>query len=204
MRNLVAALVLLGVGVSAAQPVISAAQGSPDQLDAAVLFIAQDMYREEVLEYVRARLIRSGHQVLVAAPDSTVAVGMDNTVIRPDIRLVDIDPGLASTLVLVGGSGAVLHWNDSTLHAACRGFAELDKPVAAIGLANISLARAGLLEGRRATVFPHRGAIDHLREGGARYVPNRVVTDFPVITAYDSRSYRPFAAALLRALERTE
>lgn len=203
MRKLTIGVVLLTVlGASLAGADTSPAPRPPRQADAVIVFVPQRLFREEVLEVVRTRLLRSGHDILIAAPDTIIAVGMDHTIIRPDIRLRDVDPDIALGLVLIGGSGVVRHWADTILHSVCRRFVERGRPVAAIGLANICLARAGVLEGRAATVFPDRDAIAELDRAGAGYRPDRVVVDGPVITGLDAEAARPFSLALVERLDR--
>jgi protease I len=196
------AALLLSLGASLAPADTLPASPPPDRDGPVVVFVSQRLFREEVLELVRARLLRSGCEVLIAAPDTLVAVGMDRTIIRPDLRLEDIDPAAVRALVLVGGSGIIRHWADSTLMGLCRTLAGQGRLVAGIGLANVCLARAGLLQGRRATVFANRDAIAELKAGGARYRPDPVVTDGPLVTALDASAARPFALALAARLER--
>lgn len=204
MKPAVLTLSILALaGVSAVPFGALPANGPAKQRDAVVLFVSGRLFCEDVLEQVRIELLRAGHDVLIAAPDTLIAVGMDRTIIRPDLRLADADPAAARALVLVGGSGAIRHWTDSSLHRVCRSFVEAGRPVGSVGLANICLARAGLLEGRRATTFPDRGAIAELHRAGSRYRPRAVVVDGPVITGLDTKAAREFGRALVGLLERT-
>jgi protease I len=203
MRKPTIGVVLLTViGASLAGADTLPAFRPPNQAGAVVVFVPQRLFREEQLEIVRTRLMRADCDLLLAAPDTLIAVGMDHTIIRPDIRLRDVDPDVARALVLVGGSGIIRHWADTTLHALCRGFVERGRLVAAIGLANICLARAGVLDGRAATVFPDRDAIAELDRAGAGYRARPVVVDGPVITGLDAEAARAFSLALVDRLDR--
>ena len=61
-----------------------------------------------------------------------------------------------------------------------RSFAEAGKVVAAICIAPVILARAGLLKGKRATVFPD--GIPELEKAGAVYTAQSVERDGRIIT----------------------
>ena len=72
--------------------------------------------------------------------------------------------------------------------------------VAAICLSPVVLARAGLLKGREATVFPTPEALEELENGGAIYVKQGVVVSGRVITANGPQSAQDFALAICQAL----
>lgn len=167
-----------------------------------LFFVAQDMFREEALTAIRSELSHAGYSVVIAAAETTVATGMDRTVIRPDIAVAAAKPDSFAGFVLINGSGIDLYWNDSILHNRCREFAQAGKPVGAIGLATICLAHAGLLDGHKATIFPNRYAVRYLLEGGGRYVPNSVVTDRNIITAAETRDAHKFGQVIAAKLQK--
>ena len=203
MRKLAfVALLLMAVLPARAAPArtdISPAGGSPR---AVLAFVPQKMFREDDLEDLMRRLGHAGYDVIVAAPDTTIAVGMARTVIHPGLRLDAADPRDFAALVLINGSGAVLCWDDSLLHERIRAFAAAGRLVAALGVTPVTLARTGLLKGRRATVFPHRAAVTDLVRAGARYVARPVVEDGNIMTASDSRYVNLFGRALIAWLRR--
>ncbi len=187
--------------VAAASEAPHAALGTAKPEGITVLvFVARRMYREEQLEGLRSQFDKHGVRLKVASRDTTIAVGMNRTVIRPDIRLRDADPADFDMLVLNGGSGAALYWDDSIVHAKVREFAQAGKPLAAIETAPVMLAKAGVLKGRRATVYPHRAAVTWLKQNGALYSFNPVVTDDGIITASDTEQTKRFVDAILNRL----
>ncbi len=106
-------------------------------------------------------------------------------------------------LVLAGGAGAPAHlWESEPLRRLVQAFHRAGKPVAAICLAGPALARAGVLAGRRATVFPTRRAVVELKRGGARYVAEPLVEDANLLTADGPEASAAFGAALLNLLDR--
>jgi protease I len=121
-------------------------------------------------------------------------------VVRLDLALRDANAADYAGLVLIGGSGAALYWDDSLLQARCREFAANGKVVAAIGIAPVTLARAGVLKGRSATAFRDRAVVDWMRKAGAKYCFKGVVTDRNLITAESSEQARAFGQAVADAV----
>jgi protease I len=183
---------------------ISPKPGLPGDPDRAVLiFLPQQLYSGEEFEPTLAQLTKAGLHTSIASSDTGVAASMGQVLVKPDLALRDADLEDYAGLVLVGGSGAALYWRDSVLNARCREFAESGRVVAAIGIAPIALARAGVLKGRKATVFRDRWAISWLKEEGARFSFKGVVVDRNIITAASSEQAQAFgravAAAVLKA-----
>lgn len=61
----------------------------------------------------------------------------------------------------------------------------------------VVLARAGVLEGKRCTVFPDPECVNELKEHGAVYVNKDVVVSDNIITGRDPKSAKSFARAVL-------
>jgi len=176
---------------------LSAAQESLPQPDTAaafdpsrtvLVFLSQRFFSEEALSGLRTGLKRFGLATRTVARDTGLCISMDMTVLRPDFVLADVRVESFRALALSDGSGSILYWSDTLLHGLCRGFVAAGKPVASVGVANVILARAGLLKGRKATIFAERNAVAELKAAGATYIANPVVTDALVLTAADSES----------------
>lgn len=202
-----AALVLIAAGLAAAalgQPPpipISPRPGLPDNPDRAVLvFLPQQLYSSEEFEPTLAQLTKTGLQTRLTSADTGVASSMSQVIVKPDVALREANVGDYAGLVLIGGSGAALYWRDSVLHARCREFAESGRVVAAIGIAPIALARAGVLRGRKATVFRDRSAINWLKEEGARFSFKEVVVDRNIVTAVSAEQAQAFGRAVAAAV----
>ena len=57
-----------------------------------------------------------------------------------------------------------------------------EKIVSAICISPVVLARAGILKGKKATVFPDSEGIRELKKAGAIYIQKSVVVDGKVVT----------------------
>ena len=165
-----------------------------------LVHLPQQLFNEQEFEPTLRGLSLAGVETRLAALDSGVAVSMSQLVVRLDLALRDINVADYAGLVLIGGSGAAVYWDDSLLQAKCREFADNGKVVAAIGIAPVTLARAGVLKGRRATVFRDRTTVDWLRQAGAKYSFNGVVADRNIITAASSEQARAFGQAIANAV----
>jgi protease I len=180
---------------------ISPKPGPPGKSARTVLiFLPQQLFSGEEFEPTLRQLSLAGLQTRVASSDTGVAVSMGQVVVKPDLAILDAQVADYAGLVLIGGSGAALHWDDSLLQARCREFAESGRIVAAIGIAPITLARAGILKGRKATVFHERSAIGWLKESGAKFSFRELVTDRNIITAASDEQAHVFGKAVAAAV----
>lgn len=180
-------LVLLSSTLVAAQPV--------------AVFVPHDLFRDDEYDNIVRVLERAQLSVVVVSSDTTAAQGIDGLLLKPERLLKEITPDEFAALVLVNGSGIVPYWKDTVLQERCRQFAAAGRLVAAIELAPLVLARAGILKGKNATVFPHRYAINILKEHGARHRFKSVVIDGNIITAARAEHTPAFARAIVRKLK---
>lgn len=167
------------------------------------VFVGPVLFDEEEFQHVHRSLVVAGWRPVIVGADTGIARGYENTVVRPELAGAELDPASFAALVLIGGSGAVLHWQDSALFAVARGFAEAGKPVAASGLAVPILARAGILAGRKTAFFRDAAALELVTDHGARFRFAPVIADGNIITAAgaDIGTRRRFAAAVVAALK---
>ena len=165
-----------------------------------LVYLPMQLFNEQEFEPALRRLSLSGVETRLAGSDSGVAVSMSQLVVRLDLALRDANVADYAGFVLIGGSGAAAYWDDSLLQARCREFANSGKVVAAIGIAPVTLARAGLLKGRRATVFRDHTTVDWMRQAGAKFSFKGLVADRNIITAASSEQARAFGQAVANAV----
>jgi len=166
-----------------------------------VLVAARDFSYEEY-QPVHAGLRAAGLQVLVASEDSLTARAINDSSAKPDVLVRDIDPAGYSALVVIGGIGSVVYWTDSLVLRLVKTFADSkDQVLVAIGIGPILLAKAGALNGRKATVYADFRALKLLEQGGARYVSEDVVIDDRIITATGADVAAKTVRAVVKALD---
>lgn len=163
-----------------------------------VMIIAHKNFRDEEVKEPYDYLKGLGHKVIIASTDTTEAEGMLGMRIKPDILISQIDT-THDALVLIGGTGATVYWNDSLVHNLVRYFYDSGKVVAAICLAPATLARAGILKDKRATVFS--SAKEDLVKYGANYTGEDLEIEDKLITASGPKAAKDFAIAIAKTIE---
>ena len=165
----------------------------------AVLIIAEQMFRDEEYQKPKEILEQAGVEVITASTTTREAVGKLGLVVRPDLLVSRIKPADFDALAFIGGGGAAQYFADEAVHALARSFAEAGKVVAAICIAPVILAQAGLLQGKKATVYPD-GAPE-LATGGAIYTAKSVERDGQIITANGPEAAAAFGQEIVRRLQ---
>ena len=163
--------------------------------------IAPERFRDEELLEPKRALEQRGVAVTVASTRPGTATGMRGAKVAIDCTVWQVDEAQYDALAVVGGAGSPTHlWDSAPLLALVQAFHRAGKPVAAICLSGAVLARAGVIGGRRTTVYPSQRAILELKRGGSTYVAEPLVVDGPVITASGSKAAAAFGAALISHL----
>ena len=163
-----------------------------------IMVIAPDRFRDEEYREPRAVIEESGGRVTVASAGLVRARGMLGMEVDPDLTLDQARAEDFDAVVFVGGSGASRYWDDPVAHSLARDALARGKVVGAICIAPVTLARAGLLKGRRATCWPSER--ERLEAGGAVYTGNPVEVDGQIVTGSGPQAARAFGEALVRAL----
>ena len=167
-------------------------------MPAAHLYIAEG-FEEVELVTVADVLRRAGIEVRLVALDARLEVaGAHGVVIRADCSFAEATD-LADAIVLPGGGpGTQRLLSCSALHARLRAHLQAGCRVAAICAAPMVLAKAGVLQGRRACCYP--GCEEALRQGAAEVSQEPVVTDGLLITSRGPATAASFALELVRLL----
>ena len=164
----------------------------------AVMVIAQDKFRDEELFEPKAILEKAGVSVTVASTILSPAKGTLGKEYKPEMLLKDVNADEFDAVVFVGGMGASQYWNDPSAHKLILDAQAAGRIIAAICIAPVTLAKAGILKGKKATVWASDAG--QLLVTGARYTGNNVEVDGKVITAAGPFAAREFGEALVRAL----
>jgi protease I len=184
--------------------VIGCGGGKPEpvktQPKKSVLFvIAPENFQDQEFQVPYELLKQAGHRVAVASRDTILATGMMGLKVKPDLPLSEVDTLDYDGLILVGGTGSVVYWDDPLLHQVVRHFVKADKVVAAICLAPVVLARAGVLEGLEATCF--ETAAGELTRSGANYTGRDLTVSGRIITGSGPQAAPAFARAIAEKLQ---
>lgn len=144
-------------------------------------------------------LRRGGLEVTVAGLRPGPILASRGTTLVPDCPLDETLDSPYDMIALPGGIGATHLQNDPRILGLVRTMADQGKFVAAICAAPKVLAKAGVLEGRRATWFPN--SLDETETRGVTRIEEAVVQDGNVITSRGPGTAMDFALHLIEALK---
>jgi len=165
----------------------------------ALLVIAPQNFRDEEYFDTKQVLEQQGVAVTTASRNAGEVTGMLGRTAMADISLDDVRAADYDAVVFIGGNGAQVYFSDSTTHAIAVTASEAGKIVAAICIAPVILANAGLLQGKRATCWNGEFA-SQIEVGGAEYTGENVVRDGMIITANGPAAAKDFGAEIVKAL----
>ena len=169
----------------------------------ALMIIAPRDFRDEEYQEPKAILEREGVKVVVASTVAGTARGMFGTQVTPDTTIDEVNPTEFDAVVVVGGSGSQTHlWNNSKVHKIVQALHTKGGLVAAICISPVVLAKAGLLTGRKATVFRTATTLNELKKGGAVISDAPVVVDGKIITGRGPEAAREFGLKIAESLSR--
>jgi len=169
----------------------------------AVIFFARGLEECEGLLCVDL-LRRAGVEVTIAAVGGNQTVTSARQVnVVADALAEDLDYTAFDACILPGGIPGVDNLKaDATVRKVCQEFAAAGKYVAAICAGPTVLAGFGVLQGKKATVYPGMDA--PLTEGGAEYTGLPLTIDGNIVTGEALGAAIPFALALARLLAGAE
>ncbi|HLC45748.1 MAG TPA: DJ-1/PfpI family protein [archaeon] len=166
-----------------------------------VLFVvAPTNFRDEELFVPKELLEKAGASITVACNKVLPAKGMMGGQVVPDVELKNVNAEDYDAIVFVGGNGAEIYFDNAQAHNVAKAAVNAGKVVCAICVAPSILANAGLLEGKKATVFFGTKYQDNLKARGAIYTGGKVVVDGNIITANGPMAAKEFGEEIIRAL----
>jgi len=163
-----------------------------------VMIIAPQDFRDEELLQPKNILTEKGAEVLVASASLETAKGMLGAEIKPDMLTSEIKQEDWNAIILIGGTGASQYWDDSSVHSLLNEAVKQNKIVGAICIAPVTLANAGILSGKKATVFSSE--VQKLKDKGAECTGKDVERDGNIITASGPQAAKEFGNAIAQAL----
>ncbi|MCM8811625.1 MAG: DJ-1/PfpI family protein [Candidatus Omnitrophica bacterium] len=164
-----------------------------------LMVIASDKFRDEEYQKPRRILEQEGASVTVASSTLKESTGMLGLKVKPDILLQNADMSAYDAVIFVGGYGAQEYWDDPAAHALARKAFNSGKLTSAICVAPMTLANAGILKGRKATIWPD--CADDFKTKGVVYTGSPVEKDGTLITGSGPDAADAFGKALLQALK---
>jgi protease I len=181
-----------------------------------ILVIAkQDFQDYEFLETKRVLEQAHDKQVHTLRTASSTAgecKGRFGAVVKAELSCADAlaalkqalsQPDAVHAVVFIGGGGALSLLDVPDALELARQAAKRRKVLAAICIAPVVLAKAGVLEGVKATVWDDGNGTQTriLKQGGATVLPQHIVVDGSIITADGPQAAKEFGRAIVKALQ---
>jgi protease I len=105
-------------------------------------------------------------------------------------------------VVFIGGGGMAKLVSEPKFIELAQEFNKMSKIVAAICVAPVLLANAGILKNKKVTVFPDQESIDTVVNSGAEYDGGELVVDGNIVTASGPKAAYKFGMELVRLLKK--
>jgi protease I len=158
------------------------------------LFVIYPQFEGTEYNEPRKILENAGIIVTVASTSLDAVIGPLGTRVKPDIALKEVQGADYDAIVLIGGYGYVM--DDPEAQRIVKEAANAGKLLAAICVAPITLAKAGLLKGKRAT-----SSINIQTYGAIHVYDSSVVRDGLIITADGPGAAQEFGETIVTALQ---
>ncbi len=149
----------------------------------ALLVIAKNGFQDHELQGTREALLEAGFHVILASTRMGECIGKFGSVEEAVIAMKDVDATNYDRVAFIGGPGAAPLADDNDAQRLARDVVSAGKPLGAICIAPTILAKAGVLAGKRATVWDSEDEqIKILEDGGAEYTGEAVTVDGLIVT----------------------
>ena len=168
----------------------------------ALFITAPENFRDEEYFMPKDILKSAGVEVVTASTKIGHLNGKLGGVTKSDITIGDVNYKDYDLATFIGGPGASVFFDNSTAHAIADNMLKDNKIVSAICIAPVTLARAGILKNKKATVFID--GKDDLTKNGAEYIETKtdVIIDGNIITAPGPEVAEKFGRILLKAIQK--
>jgi protease I len=163
-----------------------------------LMVIPPERFRDEELFATRLALEVAGHAIRIASTRKGTCPGSRGGFAKAELALVDVKPADYDGVVFVGGGGSKVLWDNPEAGAIALEMDRKKKVVAAICLAPVILANAGVLRGKRATVSGTEAKT--IAAKGAIYTGPGVTADGNIVTANGPKSSRAFGEKIASLL----
>jgi protease I len=172
--------------------------GGENALAKVLMIIPPERFRDEELFQTREELEKAGYTIVIASTQKGTCPGSRGGQAEAEITLDEVLIGEYEAVVFVGGGGSKLLFNNPLAQMIARDMYQKGKVVAAICLAPVILANAGLLNNKKATVAGTEAKT--IENNGAIYMGPGVTVDGNIVTANAPKASRLFGKTIIETL----
>jgi len=166
----------------------------------AVILVAFRDFRDPEYFIPKTILEKAGFETKTASDKSGIALGAEGGEAEIDLLLKEVVVDDFDAVVFVGGPGCLEHLNNEESYRIAKESVSKNKILASICISPIILAKAGVLKGKRATVWSsplYKKPILDLKNNGAIYEKGPVVIDGNIITANGPKAAEEFGKTIV-------
>jgi protease I len=162
------------------------------------MIIAKDGFRDE--EYLQPKdvFVKSNFEVDTYSSSTGIAKGMLGATVKVDKTIDQLKVEDYYAIVFVGGVGSSEYWDNPVAHKIVQEAVKQNKVLAAICIAPVTLAKAGVLKGKNATVYPSESG--QLKKYNVNYTAKDVEVDGKIVTAAGPHAAKQFAETIKNLL----
>lgn len=163
----------------------------------ALLVVAQQGYQDHEFEGTYQGLTQGGFDVEIASKEAGECTGKFGGTLQATIAMRDVVAESYDRIAFIGGPGAGPLASDADALKLANDAARTGHPLGAICIAPTILAKARVLDGKRATVWDNEGEqIAILEQYGATYTGENVTVDGLIVTGNGPEAALEFGKTL--------
>ena len=167
------------------------------------MIIAYRDFRDEEYFIPKNIFEQYGAKVSTIGEEADIAIGVQGGEAKIDITINDFNVSDFDAIVFIGGQGVIKYLDNDKSYEIARKAIEQNKILAAICISPIILAKAGVLQGKNATVWSSpmdRETIRILERNSVQYKNEQVVVDNKIITGNGPPAAKQFAEAIVNKM----
>ncbi|MBZ1345412.1 MAG: DJ-1/PfpI family protein [Candidatus Nealsonbacteria bacterium] len=144
-----------------------------------------------------------GEKRFFSSTKKGTAIGADGGDTEVDFLVSEINLTEFDAVIFVGGPGCLKYLDNENSYKVAKEAVSQDKILASICISPVILAKAGILKGKKATVWSSpmdKSPVKILEENGTIYQNKPVVVDGKIITANGPAAVREFGQTIVEVL----
>lgn len=148
-------------------------------------------------------LEKAGAKITTVSTKSGTAIGADGGDVIVDILLENLNPADFDGIIFIGGPGCLKDLDNENSYKIARETVEQNKVLGSICISPMILAKAGVLSGKRATVWSSpmdKGPVRTLEKRGAIYQDELVTVDGKLVTGNGPAAAQEFGQTIIELL----
>lgn len=168
-----------------------------------LMIIASKNFRDEEYFIPFEIFQKEGAKITTASSIKGEVVGIEGGEARSALTLKEVNVRNFDAVVFIGGDGTKEYFDDDSAHRIVQETVNTNRVLAAICIAPVILARAGVLKGKTATVWSSivsKSGKKELEEAGCTVSEKRVVQNEKIITADGPSVSREFGEAIIKIM----